>query len=361
MPRQFVYVVDDYHPSYLHKNVGVLLRFFQKRGYTSVIATQRQPHSSASAGPVWQLPSLKLKGLRLYWLTWRLWQTCRQPGCVVLGYAERGHAWLLLLMKYLTGATIILKTDSCLLKIMALKTALTWRQRLFIQWPLQRADRIIVESPPAVEFLTHQWRIRPAKIVLLPNGVYPAEIDQVVPVIAAKEKLVVYVGRLLPAKGADLAIKAWQKIQAQYPDWRLQIIGRAVDPSYTAQLQALAQGMPTINFAGELSKSDLWQALAQASIFLLTSREEGFSNTVPEAMYLQDNLILTNVGENTFFKTAVTDVHLCTTDPDEIAVALEQAITQYSTTGSEANRIFVRQHLNWTTNLNRLATVLPVQ
>lgn len=363
MSRQFLYFVDDFDASYLKKNVGVFVQFFQDAGYTTTIATNARVDLAGQPPKIVisQVPSLRLKGLCLYWPTWRLWQTCRHHTCILWGYAERGHVWLLLLLKYLTGATVILKTDSCLVKLSKQTRTITWRQRLFIQWPIKLANVVLVESPMAADFLIQQWHLSSAKIVTIPNGIYPGEIDQVIPSLPLKQKQIVYVGRLLPVKGADLAIKAFQIIQSRYPDWQLKIIGRAVDSDYVTQLKNLANGNSSVRFFPELSKSELWQVLAHASIFLLTSREEGFSNTIPEAMYLQDGLVLTDRGENRFFKTPVTDTYICEVEVEAIAISLEQAIQQYSGTGSSANRVFSLAHLNWANNLDRLATTLRVQ
>lgn len=101
-----------------------------------------------------------------------------------------------------------------------------------------------------------------------------------------KEKIILAVGRLNVwyVKGFDLLIKAWGNICRKYPDWTLQIIGagNAIDRNRI------------LDFVKESHCKDFFQLLSytdditsiyrKASIFVLSSRYEGFGLVLTEAM-----------------------------------------------------------------------------
>jgi glycosyltransferase involved in cell wall biosynthesis len=97
-----------------------------------------------------------------------------------------------------------------------------------------------------------------------------------------KTKTVLAVGRLHEQKGFDLLLQAWQPIEKHYPEWQLRIVGegpkRAELETQVRELtlrHAIIAGR-TENVADEYSS---------ASLFVLSSRYEGFSLVLAEAMW----------------------------------------------------------------------------
>ncbi len=90
--------------------------------------------------------------------------------------------------------------------------------------------------------------------------------------------LVVAAGRLTSQKGFDLLIGAFAKVAEQQPDWRLRIYGSG--PERT-RLQAQI-GNGNVELMGRTRK--LGEAMAEASLFVLSSRFEGFGMVLVEAM-----------------------------------------------------------------------------
>ena len=97
-----------------------------------------------------------------------------------------------------------------------------------------------------------------------------------------KTKTVLAVGRLHEQKGFDLLLRSWQPVEKHYPEWQLRIVGegpkRAELETQVRELDlrhAIIAGR-TENVADEYSS---------ASLFVLSSRYEGFSLVLAEAMW----------------------------------------------------------------------------
>lgn len=123
-----------------------------------------------------------------------------------------------------------------------------------------------------------------APVAIIPNGIeMPSEQKQ--DKIVKELKRLLFLGRIHPIKGIDVLIRAWAKIEKQFTDWELCILGPDND-NYSARMNSLAKDLTIkrINFAGAVYGSAKSQAYWSADLFVLPSYSENFGMTVAEAL-----------------------------------------------------------------------------
>lgn len=94
-------------------------------------------------------------------------------------------------------------------------------------------------------------------------------------------KNVIAVGRYAYQKGFDLLIEAWKLVHVQHNDWNLYVYGAGNKEPYQTQVSE-AKLEDSCHLEG--STSDIISKYNESSIFVLSSRFEGFPMVLPEAM-----------------------------------------------------------------------------
>lgn len=114
-------------------------------------------------------------------------------------------------------------------------------------------------------------------VVVIPNFVSSVSINK----SDCMSKKVVAAGRYSYQKGFDLLIDAWELVYHKHPDWRLDIYG----PGNNHAFQDIADKKHlTSTLCCHSSVSDIIEKYVESSLFVLSSRYEGFGLVIVEAM-----------------------------------------------------------------------------
>ena len=121
-------------------------------------------------------------------------------------------------------------------------------------------------------------------VYIIPNPL--PQIDKVSDddsAISIKSPFIVGMGRLVPQKGFDILIEAFSKCLNDDTNWSLLILGEGSDREYLEKLSNDLGISSRVVMPGRV-KNQI-SVLKKASIFVLSSRYEGFPNALLEAMY----------------------------------------------------------------------------
>lgn len=203
------------------------------------------------------------------------------------------------------------------------------RHRLEQRLLCRRTDALVSVSAFLRDQLVRDLRLRADKITLIINGV---RLDETRGTREAARRalglddghlVVGCVGELSPVKHFDLAVDAFAAVAASTPSARLVLVGDG-DCRADLEAQAQARGLgDRIVFAGvRRDVPSLWPAF---DVYLCSSRYEGTSLSVLEAMAASRAVVLTAVGGN---PALVTDAVSGRLVPSDDAPAMTAALLE---------------------------------
>ncbi|MEV4249070.1 glycosyltransferase family 4 protein [Streptosporangium canum] len=124
------------------------------------------------------------------------------------------------------------------------------------------------------------WADPPGRLLRIPNAL-PHLAGDISPL---EEKVVIAIGRLVHAKGFDRLVRAWKHVAAAHPDWVLRIYGGGTAKAET-KLRARIEDAGLADRVFLMGSSpEIGVELAKSSIYVVSSRYEGFGMTILEAM-----------------------------------------------------------------------------
>lgn len=137
-------------------------------------------------------------------------------------------------------------------------------------------DRFVMFAEPNNEEIKYFiGNYKQEKLVYIPNSIPYVETE-----IPKKEKRILWLSRLsYSQKQAHLILPLWKKVYKQLPDWQFDIVGDG-DAFEDLSNQIKKEVIPRVTLYGK-QKADTYYK--RSPIYLMTSANEGFPNTIIEA------------------------------------------------------------------------------
>lgn len=132
-----------------------------------------------------------------------------------------------------------------------------------------------------------------SRISYIPNGV---EVSVPEKTTYNQVTRVITITRLSQEKGVDILLKAWTEVVREEKGLKLLIVGAG---PLESQLKTLSQSLgiaESVDFVGEVQNASNY--LIESDLFVLSSKSEGMSNALLEAMIYGIPCIATQVGGN---------------------------------------------------------------
>lgn len=156
-------------------------------------------------------------------------------------------------------------------------------KRWAIRYAIKKSDALIVGYPSTKREIIRGLGAAPEKIFVAPYGIDHARFFPADDVKKNSPRRILFLGEAARAKGADTALKAFQKIAAAMPDTELKMASRGRD---LEALQKMARDLgiaEKTEFLGRVPEEDLPDLYRSADVFVFPSRH-GFGLPVIEAM-----------------------------------------------------------------------------
>jgi len=164
-----------------------------------------------------------------------------------------------------------------------------WRlfYKLAMRYAYVRAERIVVPTEEVGRELSEVLQRHDLPLVELRNPVFaPDELPTGDAEVVSN--LLVAAGRLVPAKGFDLLLRAL----AELDDLKLELLGDGPEREALDQLARELGIADRVSFVGEVA--DPYRRIRRAAAFVLSSRHEGPGNVLVEAMALGVPVVATD-------------------------------------------------------------------
>lgn len=158
-------------------------------------------------------------------------------------------------------------------------------------WLYRRADGILTQTDYAKSCYDEKFAGK-TKVIYNPVTMSTEQVGMALR--TPKEHVFVTAGRLEPVKDQTTMIEAFATFQQSHPDYRLVIYGEGPLRESLQMLIEEKRLQNNVTLAGRTN--DLWNKIASAEAFLLTSEYEGMSNALIEAMCLGLPVISTKVA-----------------------------------------------------------------
>ncbi len=174
---------------------------------------------------------------------------------------------------------------------------------------LAGSDCVIASTPAEAEDLLQHYGADPTRLCISPPGVdhdvfSPGDrrLQRAELGLPEDDPLVLFVGRVQPLKGIDVAVEAFALLRRQHPAARLVVVGGPSGPSGSGELQNArdvadkAGATEVVSFLHPVEHSVLARYYRAADVLLVPSRSESFGLVAVEAQASGLPVVAARVG-----------------------------------------------------------------
>jgi glycosyltransferase involved in cell wall biosynthesis len=203
-------------------------------------------------------------------------------------------------------------------------------------WMTYEANKVILCSESVRGELLDHFHLPPEKTMVIPNAIDVSEYDRNVDRKGVKrrygieppEKLVLFVGRLVPQKGVEYLIKAVPLINPRDSGVRFIITGDGWSKSHLENLAAAIGYSDQIRFLGFIPDSERVELTMSADVLVVPSVYEPFGIVALEGMAAGVPVVASNVGGLAeILENDLTGVLVYSGDPESMAQGVNRVLS----------------------------------
>ncbi len=151
---------------------------------------------------------------------------------------------------------------------------------------MEIADKVIAVSNFTRKIVTEKYKIPPAKVITVHNGVEPVDKSEIKNLwkIGTKDKIVTFLGRITSQKGPGYFIEAAYKVLQRMNQVRFVMAGSGDLMEKMIQHVARLHIADKFHFAGFLRGDDVYRMYAMSDLYIMPSVSEPFGISPLEAV-----------------------------------------------------------------------------
>ena len=236
----------------------------------------------------------------------------------------------------------------------------TWIEKTVVE----AADRIVAVSAGMREDILHHFRVDPARVVVIHNGIDPARYRRTaardaLDRLGVREPFVLFVGRITDQKGIFDLLEA---ASALPPGIQVVLCASAPDtPEIEERLRQRVSGHTNVRWIGQmLPVEDVIQLYSHAAVFCCPSVYEPFGLINLEAMACATPVVASSVGGILeVVEDGLTGLLVPPRRPDRLAQALTALLTDRGRAQAMGNagRARVEERFSWASVAARTETL----
>lgn len=148
---------------------------------------------------------------------------------------------------------------------------------------LRKADMFVATSQEECDDIRKLGYYQP--VAVLPNGVEVPNIRLSAETQRDKKRMF-FLSRIHPKKNVEMMIRCWARLESQFPEWDLSIVGPDRDNPYADHMKDLVTQLhcKRVTFEGELNGDAKYHFMAESDCEVLPTHSENFGMVVAEAL-----------------------------------------------------------------------------